>query len=191
MELCKKIISHLKKDSYILKTDSDGITALMDLGEYESNLVIRKASQKFVSDAFDNRKTVPINTIHILLEAYFHHTNSYAAGVYIGKLKEFGIQKKDASIKILQKLFTPKQLGKILKGETKEIHDSMDILNKTDAYENGFYGKAPCGECGNWRVKLSQSYNWKTKKFDDPSLHCFKCLKDTTPPKVTLPPTVT
>ena len=184
--LCKKIISHLKTESYIEKTDEKGIP-LLDLLEYESDLIIRKTAQNFVSETFDNRKTVSVNTIHILLEAFSLASNKYAAGMYVSKLKEFGIQKKHQSLNILQKLFTAKQLGKILKGETKEVHQSFQIITEEDAYENGFYGKAKCQECGDYRVKLVEKYDYAAGKFRPPILHCFACLKATPPPRVKLP----
>jgi hypothetical protein len=186
IQLCKNIILHLKTEPYILKTDPNG-SPVFDLQEYESDMVIRNAAQSFVSDTFDNRKTVPLNTIHFLLQAFFNYNNDYAAGVYISKIKEYGIQKKDKSIVMLKKLFTSKQLVKILRGQTKEVHQSFEILTEDDAYENGFYGKAKCGECGNRRVRLEEKYDWKTGSFGERKLYCYACLKITTPPKVKLP----
>lgn len=186
IELCKKILLHLKSEPYVEKTDSDG-APLLDLLEYDSDMVIRRAAQQFVLQTFDNRKTVPTNTIHLLLQAYMQTSNKYAAGVYISKLKQFGIQKKDNSIQIQQKLFTPKQLGKILKGETKDVHQSFIILNTDEAYENGFYGKCNCSECGSWRIRLESRYNYQTDTFEDPKLHCYECLQTTKPPLVKFP----
>ncbi len=186
IQMCKKILTHLKTEPYIQKADENNIT-ILDIQEYESDLVVRTAAQTLVNDTFDNRKTVPLNTIHLLLESFYSASNKYAAGLYISKLKEYGIQKKDQSINVLQKLFTPKQLGKILKGETREIHQSFQILTEEDAYENGFYGKAKCPECGDWRVRLEPKYNWTTDTFSDPRLRCYACLEYSDAPKVKLP----
>lgn len=184
--LCKKLISHLKTHEYITKIGDNGLTVL-NLEEYDSDLVIRTTSQDFVLSVFDNRKTVTLNTIHLLLQAFFDMSNKYAAGLYVSKLKEFGIQKKKQAITQSKKLFTPKQLRKILKGETKEIHQSFEIVTSQEAYENGFYGKINCSECGSWRVKLQEIYNYTTDSFSNPLLHCFSCLEDTRLPKVMLP----
>jgi len=186
IELCKKIISHLKTEPYLLKTDYTN-SLILDFHEYESDLVIRNAAQDFVFDTFDNRKSVPLNTIHLLIQAYFDTSNKYAAGVYISKLKEYGIQKKDNSIQTMQKLFTPKQLGKILKGETKQVHQSFEIITEADAWNNGFYGKTNCPECGDKRIRLEQKYDYTTDSFSDPMLHCYACLKDSEPPKIKMP----
>ena len=186
IELCKNIISHLKTQVYVLKTDSNG-SSILDLQEYQSDMVIRNTAQTFVADTFDNRKTVPLNTLHLVLQAFFEYSNNYAAGMYISKIKEYGIQKKDKSIIMLKKLFTSKQLVKILRGETKDVHQSFEILTEEDAYENGFYGKEKCSECGDRRVRLEERYDWRTGSFGGPKLYCYACLKTTIAPRVKLP----
>ena len=77
-------------------------------------------------------------------------------------------------------------MGKILRGQTRELHQSEEIITQKDAYDNGFYGKVNCEECGFWRVILETHYNPHTDSFTNPTLSCFKCGKTTTPPPVKL-----
>jgi len=181
--LCKKVLSHLKSESYLLKKQSD--TYCLDK-EYHEELIIRKAAQKLVEEAFDNRKTVPISTISLLLDAFITVNNKYAANVYISKLKEYGSQNKDKAMKSFN-LFSSKQLTKILKGHVRELHQSFEINTQKEAWENGFYGRCACPECGNWRIILESRYNPNTGTFAEPLLNCFACGKQSTPLKVKLP----
>lgn len=181
IKLCKKIITHLESNSFLQKKESDNY--LLEK-EYSQELIMRKAAQKFLDDAYDDRKTVPINTIHILIDTFIHANNNYAASVYISKLKEYGSQKKQKSFKAIDSTFSSKQLTKILKGHVRELHISQEILTQDDAYDNGFYGKSNCSECGAWRVILQQDY--RDGQFGKPVLSCFVCGKETEPPKVKL-----
>jgi len=154
--------------------------------EYHEELIIRKASQKLVDEAFDNRKAVPISSMSLLLDAFFTVNNKYAANVFISKLKQYGAQKKDKAMKSFN-LFSSKQLTKILKGHVRELHQCFEINTQKDAEDNGFYWKIPCPECGNWRIILESRYNHVTGTFAPPTLNCFACGKESKPPPVKLP----
>jgi len=164
--LLKQRITALKKEPYCRAIDAE---------QYREDYIIRGAALKLLQDTWDNRKTVPVNTIHLLLDAFDRLNLKRAAGEYISLLKKFGAEKKEGAMKDMKKIFTPKQVGKILKGLTRELHMSQEIHNSKDAYENGFFGKACCEDCGNWRVIIQSHYNPKTDSFDDPELYCFAC----------------
>lgn len=182
IDLCKKILSHLKSESYLLKKQGENYS--LDKN-YREELIIRTAAQKLVEEAFDNRKSVPVSTISLLLDVFIEVNNKYAANVYISKLKEYGSRNKDNAMKTMTTLFSSKQFTKILKGHVKELHQSMEINTQQEAYDNGFYGKTNCSECGSWRVILEQKYI--AGKFEDPKLSCFSCNQTTDAPKVKLP----
>ncbi len=182
MTLCKKVITHLKSNSFLLKKESD--TYLLEK-EYSEELIIRKSAQKYLDEAFDDRKTVPLRTISLLLDSFFHANNNYAASNYITRLKEYGSQKKQSSFKAIQANFSSKQLTKILKGHVTELHLSLEILTQQDAYDNGFFGKTNCPECGSWRIILDQKY--VHGQFSIPELSCFACGKTSEAPRVKLP----
>lgn len=177
IHVLKLRISKLKVQPYLSQIDPE---------IYREHFIIKNTALKLMEDAMDDRKTIPLNTIHLLLDAYDTANLKYAAGEYISLLKKFGAQKKDESIKIL-KQFSPKQLGKILRGHVREIHQSMEIHTQAEAYENGFYGKCPCPECGSWRVNLESQYDPITDTFADPSLYCYKCGQISPKPMAKLP----
>lgn len=178
IKLLKTRIAKLKSSHYTSKLESES---------YREDYIIRMAAQRLLADVLDDRQTVPVNTIHLLMSAYEGATLNYAAGEYIASLKKFGAQKKDASITTLKKIFSSKQLTKILKGHVKTLHVSQEIRTQEEAYENGFYGKKGCDECGSWRVILEEHYDPNTGRYSNSRLYCFKCGKTTVPPKVKLP----
>lgn len=178
-------ISILKLRLTKLKTSQ--YVSLLEPEIYREQYIIRRAAQKFLSDALDDRKTVPINTIHLLLLAYDTYNLKHAAGEYISLLKKFGAQKKDEGITNLKKIFSTKQMGKILRGQTRELHQSLEIITQEDAYANGFYGKKSCDECSSWRIILESSYDFTTQTFTNQKLNCFACGAITIPPTVKLP----
>ena len=178
ISLLKLRLSKLRSSHYYSKLEPE---------QYREHYIIRQAAQKFMSDALDDRKTVPLNTIHLLVTAYDTSNLKHSAGEYISELKLFGAQKKDEGIKTLSKIFTSKQMGKILRGLTRELHQSLEILTQDDAYANGFYGKTNCEECGSWRIELHTPYDYKLGNFRTPILSCFKCGHMSESPKVKLP----
>lgn len=183
--LVEQEISLLK--TRIAKLKSSHYTSKLEPEQYKEHYIMRMAAQRLLADVLDDRQTVPINTIHLLITAYENATLNYAAGEYIAELKKFGAQKKDESIQTFKKIFTSKQFTKILKGFVKSLHMSMEIRTQEDAYENGFYGKKDCEECGSWRIILEEHYNSTSKSFSNPQLYCFKCGHLGTPPRVKLP----
>ena len=170
----------------LLKLRSSHYISILEPEEYRENYIKRHAAYKMLADALDDRKTVPVNTIHLLLLAYDMATLKYAAGEYISLLKVFGAQKKEEGMKIL-KQFSPKQFGKILRGHVRELHQSMEIITQEDAYENGFYGKGNCPECSSWRVNLESQYDVELKIITKRMLYCYQCGKMSDAPKVKLP----
>lgn len=178
-------ISILKLRLTKLKTSQ--YVSLLEPEIYREQYIIRRAALKFLSDALDDRKTVPINTIHLLLLAYDTYNLKHAAGEYISLLKKFGAQKKDEGITNLKKIFSTKQMGKILRGQTRELHQSMEIITQEDAYANGFYGRTSCDECSSWRIILESSYDFVTQTFTNQKLNCFACGVITAAPSVKLP----
>ena len=176
-------ISLLKLRANKLKTSH--YTSLLEPETYREQFIIRNAALKMLADTLDDRKTIPLNTIHLLLAAYDTANLKHAAGEYISLLKKFGAEKKEKALSTL-KVFSSKQMGKILRGHVRELHQSMEILTQEDAYENGFYGKCGCPECGSWRVNLESQYDHNTG-FADPTLYCYKCGKFSPPPMVKLP----
>lgn len=178
INLLKQRITTLKKEPYY---------SLLEPEQYREYYIIRGTAFKMLEDVLDNRKTVPVNTIHLLYHVYDTLNLKKAAGEYIVDLKKFGAEKKDGSINEMKKLFDPKQLGKILSGHVRELHISQEPQTQEDAYENGFYGKCNCEECGSWRIVLQTSYNPKTGTFANSQLYCFACGLTTKPPRVKLP----
>lgn len=185
IELAESQIKLLK--SHILKLTNDSYISKIDGEQYHEHYIMRKAAQKLLADTLDNRRTVPINTIHLLLNAYEMANNKHAAGVYISLLKKFGAQKKDEGITQLSKIFSSKQFVKILKGHVRELHQSLEINTQEEAYENGFYGKKRCDECSSWRIIQETVYDYTTGKFKPPHLYCFACGQITKSPRVKLP----
>lgn len=155
--------------------------------EYNEHYLIKMNALAMAENAWNNRKTVPLNTIHLLLQAFDTFNLKYAAGHYISLLKKFGSEKKDHAIKQLETTFSDKQLRKILKGQTRELHMSMEIHTQEEAYENGFYGKKQCGECSSWRIILTSQYEPATQHFSKLTTLCFACGNIDVPPTVQLP----
>lgn len=175
--LYKARISKLKTTHYLSKLDPE---------IYREHFIIRQAAHDMLSTVLDDRKTIPINTIHLLLMAYDMANLKHAAGEYISLLKKFGAEKKEQGLKTL-KLFSSKQMGKILKGHVRELHQSMEIETQTDAYENGYYGKVPCPECGSWRINKEIHQNTSSPEEYFLILYCYKCGSTSDPPPVKLP----
>jgi len=174
--LLKLRLSKLRTSHYTSKLEPES---------YRENYIIRQSSQKLLIDALDDRKTIPLNTIHLLLLCYDNSNLKYAAGEYISLLKKFGAQKKDEGITDLSKIFSPKQFGKVLRGHTRELHQSLEINTQEDAYANGFYGRKSCDNCASWRLIMETQY--KNGKFEAPTLYCFGCGKMEKAPNVKLP----
>jgi hypothetical protein len=173
--LYKQRISKLKTSHYLSKIDSE---------IYRENFIVRQAAHDMLSTVLDDRKTIPVNTIHILLQAYDTANLKHAAGEYISELKKYGAQKKAQGIEIL-KAFSPKQMGKILRGHVRELHQSMEINTQDEAYDNGFYGKKNCPECASWRVNLEIHSRGEGSAVL--ILYCYKCGTSSNPPTVKIP----
>ncbi len=154
----------------LIKLRTSHYVSKLEPETYREEYIIRQAAYKLLVDALDNRKTIPLNTIHLLLQAFDKANLKHAAGEYIALLKKFGAQKKDEGITELKKIFSSKQMGKILRGHTRELHQSLEIQTKADAYENGFYGKHNCDDCGSWRIILETPYNTRTNTFEQGSV---------------------
>lgn len=178
INLLKQRRTALKNESFYSKLEPE---------EYREHYIIRNTALNMLENAWNNRKTVPVNTIHLLLESFDKYNLKYAAGHYISLLKKFGSEKKDDAINKLETTFSDKQLRKILKGHTRELHSSWEIQTQDEAYANGFYGKRQCNECSSWRIIQNSSYNPKTGKFSKPTLYCFACGNTDRLPKVKLP----
>lgn len=178
INLLKQRRTALKNEPFYSKLESE---------QYMEHYIIKSTALNMVENAWNNRKTVPVNTIHLLLQVFDIYNLKYAAGQYISELKKFGSEKKEHAINLLDTTFSSKQLRKILKGQTRELHISMEIRTQNEAYENGFFGKTQCTECNSWRIILNTEYNSTTDSFSRSILYCFACGNSSSPPFVKLP----
>ncbi len=65
--------------------------------------------------------------------------------------------------------FTPKQAGKLVKGQVKRVQDIFDPKTFNQAMDLGFYGQQ-CGNCGSWRTIQKYNSDASVKDFQ---LFCF------------------
>lgn len=178
INLLKQRRAALKNEAFYSKLEPE---------KYMEHYIIKSTALSMAENAWNNRKTVPVNTIHLLLQVFDTYNLKYAAGQYISELKKFGSEKKEHAIDILHTTFSDKQLRKILKGQTRELHMSMEIRTQDEAYENGFFGKTQCVECGSWRLILNSEYNLDKHSYGKAVLYCFACGNTDSVPFVKLP----
>lgn len=178
INLLKKRRTALKNEPFYSKLEPE---------QYMEHYIIKSAALNMVENVWNNRKTVPVNTIHLLLQVFDTYNLKYAAGQYISELKKFGSEKKEHAINILDTTFSAKQLRKILRGQTRELHVSMEIRTQNEAYENGFFGKAQCTKCNSWRIILNSKYSSISQNLSESILYCFACGNTDGLPFVKLP----
>ena len=77
------------------------------------------ASLENVEEYWDDRKTVLVNMMFLLLKAFQLANNKFVGGLYVESFKKFGTQKKKEDLKIALNLFNPKQIVKILKEKSQ------------------------------------------------------------------------
>ena len=88
------------------------------------------------------------------------------------------------SITRLDNLLSTKQVGKIMRGFTKELHGRYDPKNKQEAQLTGFWGDQCI--CESWRVTYESIYDETTKTLSR-KLKCHKCNETWMPQLEVLP----
>jgi len=150
----------LKTTEFLSKRNKKG-RLLLNPNRVKSDYTILQAADKFAKDVFDDRKDVSIHTQHYLITMVMRYNLGHATGAYLGFIKDFRAKARKKSIDILDDLLSTKQVRKIMRGLTKELHARYDPKNKQEAQLTGFYGDQ-CSNCESWRVDFDYVYSEET-----------------------------
>ena len=149
IEIYKKVrdafsakISQLKSEHYESKLDKKDL---------DHGYLILNNAINFFNEAHDNRQSVPTITQHTLAVTIASATMNYATGLFLAKLKKYGASKSKKNLKLLDEL-TPKQAGKICRGNVKNVLALFDPRNRDQAIDCGFYG-LQCPKCSSFRLE--------------------------------------
>lgn len=131
-------IANLMKWRRLLETE---VPLLLNVDETELEEMIINWSQlnNMVEEIFDNRDKVPLSTQHFLFYANSQTTLSDTYSKYVLLVKDYA------------KGITPKQVGKILRGEVTNIVQLFDPKTRAEAIASGYYGQK-CPECNSFRT---------------------------------------
>lgn len=142
----------------IAKMEKENFCSLLEQDELEEFLLRGNQAVQQLKEALDGRTEVPYTRQHIFIFAFVHATMNHAYAHYIKDVKKY-------------EKITPKQAGKIIRGEVKHLQLLFEPKDRIQAINVGFYG-FPCDYCGSWRVKVK----WQTSKSQN-TPYCFKCGK--------------
>lgn len=181
---CTKIREKLKSVEFLSKKDKKGVL-LLEPGRVQSDLKIMDAADNLMVDMWDNRTEVSVNTQHMLVSMVLRFNSGYAAGAYLGFIKDFGAAAMGKSVSALGSLLSPKQVGKIMRGLCKNLHVRYDPKSKDEAMETGFYGDR-CENCFSWRVVYESIYNTNKGALETRS-RCYGCNETWVPELELLP----
>jgi len=99
---------------------------LLDPKRIQTDITILNAANDLLLDVWDNRKAVSIYTQHFLISMVLRFNTGHATGAYLGFIKDFGARAMKKSTTILDNLLSSKQVGKIMRGLTKDLHKRYD-----------------------------------------------------------------
>jgi len=153
----------LETTEFLTKKDKHN-NYLLDPKRIQTDITILNAANDLLLDVWDNRKAVSIYTQHFLISMVLRFNIGHATGAYLGFIKDFGAKAMKKSTTILDNLLSSKQVGKIMRGLTKDLHKRYDPKNKDEAQLMGFWGDQCM--CDSWRATYETIYDEANKKLE-------------------------